>query len=290
MPKRTDLETILIIGSGPDRHRPGVRVRLLGHAGVPGAARRGLPRGPRELEPGDDHDRSRVRRRHLRRAARRRRASPASSSASAPTRCSRPSAGRPRSTSRSSSHEAGVLERVRRRADRRQRRGHPHRREPPRVQGGDGGDRPRRAALGLRVHARRSDGRSPSRSATRSSSGRRSSSAAAARASPPTPTRCARVAEHGLADQPGVGDPRRAVGRGLEGVRARGDARPRRQRASSSARSRTSTPWACTPATRSPSRPRRRSPTSSTSACATPRSRASGASASTPAGRTSSSR
>ena len=39
-----------------------------------------------------------------------------------------------------------------------------------------------------------------------------------------------RVAEHGLADEPGVGDPHRAVGRGLEGVRARGDARPRRQR------------------------------------------------------------
>ena len=28
----------------PDRHRPGVRVRLLGHAGLPGAARGGLPR------------------------------------------------------------------------------------------------------------------------------------------------------------------------------------------------------------------------------------------------------
>ena len=48
--------------------------------------------------------------------------------------------------------------------------------------------------------------------------------------------------------------------------------------------------WACTPATRSPSRPRRPSPTSSTSACATPRSRASAASASTPAARTCSSR
>ena len=58
-----------------DRHRPGVRVRLLGHAGVPGAARRGLPRRARELEPGDDHDRSRVRRRDLHRTARRRRRS-----------------------------------------------------------------------------------------------------------------------------------------------------------------------------------------------------------------------
>ena len=33
----------------PDRHRPGVRVRLLRHAGVQGAARGGLPRHPRQL-------------------------------------------------------------------------------------------------------------------------------------------------------------------------------------------------------------------------------------------------
>ena len=59
-----------------DRDRPGLRVRLLGHAGVPRAARRGLPRRARELEPGDDHDRPRVRRRHLRRAARRRQPAP----------------------------------------------------------------------------------------------------------------------------------------------------------------------------------------------------------------------
>ena len=75
-----------IIGSRPDRHRPGLRVRLLGHPGVPGAARGGLPRRPRQLEPGDDHDRPRLRRRHLRRAARRRRSWPRSSSGSGPTR------------------------------------------------------------------------------------------------------------------------------------------------------------------------------------------------------------
>ncbi len=91
-------------------------------------------------------------------------------------------------------------------------------------------------------------------------------------------------------DEPGVGDPRRAVGGGLEGVRARGDARPRRQRRRRLLDRELRLRWACTPATRSPSRPRRRSPTSSTSACATPRSRASAASVSTPAGRTSSSR
>ena len=53
-----------------DPHRPGVRVRLLGGAGLPGAAARGLPRDPRQLEPGDDHDRPRVGRRDLPRAAR----------------------------------------------------------------------------------------------------------------------------------------------------------------------------------------------------------------------------
>ena len=53
-----------------DPDRPGVRVRLLGRAGLPGAPPRGLPRDPRQLEPGDDHDRPRVGRRHLPRAAR----------------------------------------------------------------------------------------------------------------------------------------------------------------------------------------------------------------------------
>src|SRR5207342_3166839 len=57
----------------------------------------------------------------------------------------------------------------------------------------------------------------------------------------------------------------------------------RRTTASSSARSRTSMRWACTPATRSPSRRRRPSPTRNTSACAMPRWRCCARSASTPA-------
>ena len=53
----------------PDRHRPGVRVRLLGHAGLQGAAGR-RPRGrARQQQPGDDHDRPGAGRSHLRRAA-----------------------------------------------------------------------------------------------------------------------------------------------------------------------------------------------------------------------------
>ena len=42
---------------GPDRHRPGVRVRLLGHPGLPGAAGRGVPGRARQLQSGHDHDR-----------------------------------------------------------------------------------------------------------------------------------------------------------------------------------------------------------------------------------------
>ena len=63
-----------------------------------------------------------------------------------------------------------------------------------------------------------------------------------------------RIAGAGLARQPDHRGAARGVDPRLEGVRARGDARQARQRRRSSARSRTSTRWACTPATRSPSR------------------------------------
>ena len=96
MPKRDDIESILLIGSGPDRHRPGLRVRLLGHPGLPRAAGGGLPGDPGQLEPGHDHDRPRLRRRHLRRAPRPRDPRPGSSSGSSPTPCCRRSAARPR--------------------------------------------------------------------------------------------------------------------------------------------------------------------------------------------------
>ena len=53
----------------PDRHRPGLRVRLFGHPGVQGVEGGGFPRHPGQLQPGDDHDGPGVRRRHLHRAA-----------------------------------------------------------------------------------------------------------------------------------------------------------------------------------------------------------------------------
>src|SRR5690606_20220221 len=37
-----------------DRHRPSVRIRLLGNPGVPRTPRGGHPRHPHQLEPGDD--------------------------------------------------------------------------------------------------------------------------------------------------------------------------------------------------------------------------------------------
>ena len=53
-----------------DRHRAGGRVRLRRHAGLQGDARGGRDVRPRQLEPGDDHDRRGRRRRRLHRAAR----------------------------------------------------------------------------------------------------------------------------------------------------------------------------------------------------------------------------
>ena len=53
----------------PDRHRPGLRVRLLRHAGLQGAARRGPRSHSGQQQSGDDHDRPGDRGPHLRRAA-----------------------------------------------------------------------------------------------------------------------------------------------------------------------------------------------------------------------------
>lgn len=46
----------------PDRHRSGLRVRLLRHPGVPRAARGGCQGHPGQFQPGHDHDRSGLRR------------------------------------------------------------------------------------------------------------------------------------------------------------------------------------------------------------------------------------
>ena len=228
MPKRTDLETILIIGSGPIVIGQACEFDYSGTQACRVLRAEGYRVVLGELEPGDDHDRPRVRRRHLRRTARPRHPHPHHR-----TRAARRAAPHARRADRAQPRHRARRRRgaraVRRRAHRRQRRGDPHRGEPPRVQGGDGGDRPRGATLGLRVHARGRDG------------DRRAGGLPAHRAAVVHPGR--RGYGHGVErrrdaprrrarprDQPGVGDPGGAVGRGLEGVRARGDARPRRQR------------------------------------------------------------
>ena len=60
MPRRDDLETILLIGSGPIVIGQACEFDYSGTQAVPGAAGGGLPRRAGQLEPGHDHDRPRV--------------------------------------------------------------------------------------------------------------------------------------------------------------------------------------------------------------------------------------
>ena len=244
----------------PDRDRAGLRVRLLRDPGRQGAQGRGLPGRAGELEPGDDHDRSGDRRPHLRRAADGRRADQRHR-ARAPRRA-------PADAGRADGAEPGAgpaqgrrARRLRRQADRRAGRGHREGRGPPAVQGGDGEDRPRRAAVGLRAQPGRG-ARHPG--ADGGGDRRRLPGAAAAVVHAGRLGRGHRLERRGVRRQGRLGpaaEPARrgagrAVGARLEGIRAGGDARHARTTPSSSARSRTSIRWACTPATRSPSRRR----------------------------------
>ena len=91
----TDIESILVIGSGPIVIGQACEFDYSGHAGVQGAAGRGLPDRPGQLEPGDDHDRPGVRRRDLRRAAHARVRARDHRARAAATRCCRRSVARP---------------------------------------------------------------------------------------------------------------------------------------------------------------------------------------------------
>ena len=86
-----------------DRDRAGVRVRLRRLPGAEGAARGRLPHDRRQLEPGDDHDRPRLRRPRPTSSRSTSKASRRCCAASGPTRCCRRWAARRRSTSRASS-------------------------------------------------------------------------------------------------------------------------------------------------------------------------------------------
>ena len=119
--------------------------------------------------------------------------------------------------------------RARRRAHRGQRRGHRHRRGPRAVQAGDDRDRPRRCPTSGIAHTLDEALAVVERDRpARSSSAPPTSSAAGAPASPRRP----RSSPSGQARprrQPHLRDPHRAVDRRVEGVRARGHARPGRQ-------------------------------------------------------------
>jgi len=170
---------------GADRHRPGVRVRLLGHPGGEGASRGGFERRPRELEPRDDHDRPGAGQRNLRGAAHARVRPPRSSRARAAPGAApdarRPDGPEPRGRARRGrTLEPLRVELIRRKLPAIRRRG------PPALQGGDGAHRPRVPRSGYARKASTRRARSSVRSATRRSSGRRHAWVARVARSPTT--------------------------------------------------------------------------------------------------------
>ena len=135
-----------------DCHRAGVRVRLLGLAGLQGAAVRRARGHPRQQQPGDDHDRPGTGRPHLCRAAhgglprgdhRTRAAGRHSADGRRPDR--------PQSRRRSVERRRSLE--VQRQADRRLDRGDQDRRGPSAVQGRDARHRSRSPAERPGAHA-----------------------------------------------------------------------------------------------------------------------------------------
>ncbi len=191
---------------------------------------RGLPGRPGQLQPGHDHDRPRVRRPHLHRAAR------PSRSSTAIIERERPDALLPTLGGQTALNLAMALVRggraraLRGRADRGRRHRHRHRRGPRAVQGGHDRDRPGRPRLRA----------SPTPSTRRSRSASASAcpiivrpvlhpGRAAAPASPGPRRASPGAAAIGLAASPISEILIERVDRRLEGVRARGHARPGRQ-------------------------------------------------------------
>ena len=141
MPKRTDIQSVLVIGSGPIVIGQAAEFDYSGTQACRVLRGRGPAGHPGQLQPGDDHDRPGDRRRHLRRAdhprVRRedhRQGAPGRAAAHP---------GRPdRAQHRDLPARGRRPREVRRRADRRQRRGHQQGRGPRPLQGGRRG-RPR---------------------------------------------------------------------------------------------------------------------------------------------------
>ena len=177
-----------------DRDRAGLRVRLLRHPGVPGAAPGGAPGRPGELQPGDDHDRPGVRGRDVRRAdhagVRR-----AGDRQGAPRRAAGHARRPDRAQLRDEPGRGRGPREVRRRADRREHRGDREGREPRVLQADRRGSAGRMGRRGRGLRDLPLDGRLPrrgrGRSATRSWSGPASPWAAPAPAWPTTRRTCA---------------------------------------------------------------------------------------------------
>ena len=212
-----------------DRHRPGLRVRLLRHPGLPGAQGGGAAGQPGQHQPGHDHDRPRVRRRHLRRAADRRSSSSEGHRQGAAGRA----AGHPRRADRAEHRHRAVRERragaVRRPADRRRRR----RRSTAARTGSCSRTSSARSAATCPAPPSAHSWTRWSRPPTRSAAGGHPAVVHHGRRrlrARPRPGPAAPDGRRRPGRQPG----RRGADRGerarLEGVRARADARPQRQR------------------------------------------------------------
>ncbi|CAA9501216.1 MAG: Carbamoyl-phosphate synthase large chain, partial [uncultured Solirubrobacteraceae bacterium] len=139
---------------GPDRDRPGRRVRLLGGPGVQGAARGGLRDRPRQLQPRDDHDRPGAGRRDVRRAAPAR-AGGEGHRARAPRRAAAHPRGPDGAEPRQGARRRRDARALRRRAHRGQLRRHHHGGGPRSLPGRDGGRRPEDAGQRDRHEPRR---------------------------------------------------------------------------------------------------------------------------------------
>ena len=267
MPKRTDIKSILIIGAGPDRHRPGLRVRLFRHPGLQGAEGRGLPDRPGQFQSGDDHDRPGSGRRHLHRADHagdRRQDHREGAARRAAADHGRPDRAQLRAVARAN----GRARQVRRRDDRRDRRSDRQGRGPRAVPRRDdqrdralGNDRRARSAQAIAQDARQSRRCDAAlrRPIDRRSPGDHPAVLHARRHRRRHRLQQGRVPRHRRARPRRLADQRsadRGIGARLERIRDGGGPRQERTTASSSARSRTSIRWACTPATRSPSRRR----------------------------------
>ena len=228
MPRRDDLTSILVIGSGPIVIGQACEFDYSGTQACRVLREEGYRVDPRQLQPGDDHDRPRLRRPHLHRAA-----DAGGAGGDHRPRASRRRAADARRPDRPEHRHGPVRRGTHRRAratgdDRGRRHGHRHRRGPRAVQGGDGRDRPRRSPVCHRPLPRR---------------GRRGARRhRAAGDHPPgvhprwprhrhrhVPSPSSNASPRPGSRQPDRRDPRRGVDRRLEGVRARGDARPRRQ-------------------------------------------------------------